>query len=67
MSKDIKIKIKRQEGKTERTDVKRSKDKTDMGSPHWGRKLTGMKDQNAVRKLNVINFLEEEVKQTGSA
>ena len=58
--------VKEQEGETERADVKRSKDKTDMGSPHWGRKLTGMKDQNAVRKLNVMNFPEEEVKQAGS-
>ena len=66
MSKELKIKIKRQEGETEGADVKRSKDKTDMGSPHWGRKLTGMKDQNAVRKLNVMNFPEEEVKQAGS-
>ena len=66
MSKDLKIKIKRQEGETERTDVKRSKDRTDMGNPHWGRKLTGMKDQNAVRKLNVMNFPEEEVGQAGS-
>ena len=37
-----------------------------MGNPHWGRKLTGMKDQNAVRKLNVMNFPEEEVGQAGS-